>query len=221
MVVSARFRGWTDEAIEFYEGLVADNTKTYWEANKEVYDTAVRAPMEAFLRQVEPEFGAGKIFRPYRDVRFSADKTPYKTAIAAVATRDDQVFYVQFSADGLFAGTGYYHMARDQLARYRAAVDDAETGEELESIVEEIERGGYDIAGEQLRTAPRGFASDHTRIRLLRHKGLVMSKGWEPAAWLATAKAADRVIKTWRTGEPLNAWLAKHVGPSTEPAGRR
>lgn len=77
------FRGWPEEALEFYEGLSADNSKTYWTAHKEVYETKVRAPMEELLAALEPEFGSGRIFRPYRDVRFSKDKTPYQTHIAA------------------------------------------------------------------------------------------------------------------------------------------
>src|SRR5688572_28187099 len=97
------FRGWPAEAFEFYEGLEADNTKTYWTANKDVYETKVRAPMEVLLEQLKDEFGAGKVYRPYRDVRFSADKTPYKTAIGASNERG----YVQLSAHGLAAATGY------------------------------------------------------------------------------------------------------------------
>lgn len=208
------FRGWPAETIEFYEGLEADNTRAYWQDNRHIYDTCVRAPMEALLRQVEPEFGAGKIFRPYRDVRFSPDKSPYKTAIGAVAQRDGSVFYVQVSADGLFAGSGYYQMSRDQLERFRAAVDDHAAGEEAFAVVDGLEKAGYGIGGEALRTAPRGFARDHPRIRLLRHKGLTAGKAWEPAAWLGTAKAADRVVQVWRAAGPLNAWLQAHVGPS-------
>ena len=60
------FRGWPVEAIEFFEGLTADNTKMYWQEHKEIYEQCVRAPMEALLAELEPEFGAGKIFRPYR-----------------------------------------------------------------------------------------------------------------------------------------------------------
>src|SRR5256884_9626511 len=77
------FRGWPAEAIEFYEGLEADNSKTYWQENKAVYEELVRGPMDALLAELAPEYGEGRIFRPYRDVRFSKDKSPYKTAIAA------------------------------------------------------------------------------------------------------------------------------------------
>src|SRR6187397_607378 len=102
------FRGWPAEAIEFYEGLEADNSKAYWQDHKTVYEEKVRGPMEALLRELAPEFGEGKIFRPYRDVRFSRDKSPYKTNIAATVSEGG---YISFSADGLGVGTGYYMMA--------------------------------------------------------------------------------------------------------------
>jgi uncharacterized protein (TIGR02453 family) len=210
------FRGWPAEAIEFYEGLEADNSKAYWQDNKDVYERAVRAPMEALLEQLRPEFGPGKIFRPYRDVRFSKDKSPYKTNIGAVANRDGAVFYVALSAEGLYAGTGYYHMARDQLVRFREGVDDHTAGAALERVVERLDADGYDVGGEQLRTAPRGFRTDHPRIALLRHKGLIVGKGFAPERWLGTAKAADRVVAVWRAAAPLNDWLRAHVGPSSE-----
>src|SRR5436190_832062 len=122
------FRGWPVEAVEFYEGLLADNSKTYWQAHKSTYDECVLAPMKELLAELAPEFGAGKVFRPYRDVRFSKDKTPYKTHIGATTEKGG---YVQFSADGLAAGCGIYGMDGELLAAYRAAVDDEKTGTEL------------------------------------------------------------------------------------------
>src|SRR6266516_1312614 len=115
------FRGWPAEAVEFYEGLAADNSRTYWHEHKPVYDTAVRGPMDELLAELAGEFGEGKVFRPNRDVRFSADKSPYKTAIGAVLAGGG---YVQLSADGLAAGCGMYEMASEQLDRYRRAVVD-------------------------------------------------------------------------------------------------
>ena len=112
------FSGWPAEALEFYEGLVADNSKSYWLAHKDVYETCVLAPMRELVAELEPEYGESKIFRPYRDVRFSKDKTPYKTEIAA-AFGDS---YVRLSAAGLGAGRGMHEMAADQLDRYRSEV---------------------------------------------------------------------------------------------------
>ena len=207
------FRGWPVEAIEFFEGLEADNSKTYWLANKQVYEDKVRAPMEVLLQQLSAEFGPGKVYRPYRDVRFSADKTPYKTAIGASNERG----YVQLSASGLASATGYWHMARDQLARYRPAVDNDRTGAQLEKITAALRKQKYTVGGAALKTMPRGYVRDHPRIELLRFTDMTVWQEWPPAAWMGTAKAADRITKVWRDAAPLTDWLGEHVGPSTEP----
>jgi uncharacterized protein (TIGR02453 family) len=209
------FRGWPVEAIEFYEGLRADNTKTYWQTNKSVYDECVLAPMKELLAELAPEFGAGKVFRPYRDVRFSKDKTPYKTAIGATT---EQGGYVQLSADGLASGCGIYGMEPEQLAAYRAAVDDEKSGGELVAIVAAARKKGLDVmAHDTLATAPRGFAKDHPRIELLRLKGLASWQAWEIGAWLGTAKAKTRVVTFLRNSQPLHAWLTEYVAPPGHP----
>ena len=203
------FAGWPIEAVEFYEGLEADNSKVYWQDNKAVYDRQVKAPMEELLVELADEFGAGKIFRPYRDVRFSADKTPYKTNCAATIGSG----YVSFSAEGLSVGGGLYMPDPKALARYREAVDKEKSGAELATIVAALHNAGYQtLAHDVLKTAPRGYPKDHPRIDLLRHKGIAMMKTWPVGAWLGTKKAKDRVVETLRAGVPLNDWLARHVG---------
>src|SRR4051794_5353550 len=111
------FRGWPVEAVEFYEGLLADNSKTYWQVHKTTYDADVQGPMKELVAEVAPEFGDGKIFRPYRDVRFSADKTPYKTHIGAILESGG---YVQLGAHGPAAGRGGWHPPGGPPARVRA-----------------------------------------------------------------------------------------------------
>ena len=203
------FQGWPIEGVEFYEGLEADNSKVYWQDNKAVYDRQVKAPMEELLAELADEFGAGKIFRPYRDVRFSADKTPYKTNCAATIGSG----YVSFSAEGLSVGGGLYMPDPKTLARYREAVDKEKSGAELATIVAALHKAGYEtMAHEVLKTAPRGYPKDHPRIDLLRHKGIALMKTWPVGAWLGTKKAKDRVVETLRAGVPLNDWLARHVG---------
>src|SRR5215467_10426872 len=105
------FSGWPAEALEFYEGLQAENTKAYWTRHKAVYDEQVLRPMTELTEELSAEFGQVKIFRPYRDVRFSKDKTPYKTHIGALIGSG----YIQLSAAGLAVGNGMYHLAPDQL----------------------------------------------------------------------------------------------------------
>jgi uncharacterized protein (TIGR02453 family) len=207
------FRGWPAEALSFFEGLEADNSKTYWQEHKEFYDTRVRAPMDELLAELAEEFGEGKVFRPYRDVRFSADKSPYKTHMGAMVGGRG---YVQLSATGLAAGCGAYVMAPDQLERYRRAVDDDGTGSALTGIVATARAAGLDISGrDTLKTIPKGYPADHPRRDLLRHKGLVAWQEWPPGAWLGTRKAKDRVVAFLRSAQPLGTWLDDYVGAST------
>jgi uncharacterized protein (TIGR02453 family) len=199
------FRGWPAEAIEFYEGLCADNSKTYWTAHKSVYDEAVRAPMVELLAELEPEFGAAKIFRPNRDVRFSKDKSPYKTQIAATLERGG---YIKFAADGLGVGAGAYLMDSPSLQMFRTAVADDSTGPQLVGIIATLEKGGIGVSThESLKRVPSGFPQDHPRSDLLRYKDLVAWRDWPVAAWLGTAAAKKRIVDTLRATTPLREWL--------------
>ena len=208
------FKGWPTSALDFYEGLEADNSKAYWTDHKDVYETAVKAPMEALLAELSSEFGETRLFRPYRDIRFSPDKTPYKTSIAAEVGQH----YVQLSADGLMAGAGMYHMASGQLARYRDAVVDDGPGRKLQTLVAAMRKAGLSVHGtDALKTAPKGYDRDHPRAELLRYKGLVVMKVWPPARWLASGAAKQRVVDLFRAAAPLLDWLNTHAGPPDEP----
>lgn len=212
------FRGWPAEAVEFFEDLEEDNTKSFWQAHIEVYEGSVKAPMEELLAELEPEFGPGKLFRPYRDVRFSKDKSPYKTNIAA---RVGPSGYVMLSAEGLGVGSGMHMMAPDQLERYRAAVAADRTGRALEAIVTAVKEKGFACGSvDPLKTAPKGYPKDHPRLELLRGKGITVWKMWPPAKWLGTSKAKERVVDVLHASGPLCDWLGKHVGPSEIPEGR-
>lgn len=213
------FRGWPEEALDFYEGLEADNSKTYWTQHKHVYEEAVRRPMEELLAELAPSYGEGRIFRPYRDVRFAKDKSPYKTNIAATLAKGG---YISLSAQGLGCGSGMYVMAPDQLERYRAAVDDEKTGRRIAKISSDLRAKGIEISAHgELKSAPRGYDKEHARIDLLRLKGLIAWKQWPVAAWLGTSKAKGRIIEFLRTTRPMTAWLDTHVGSSSEPVERR
>jgi uncharacterized protein (TIGR02453 family) len=217
------FGGFPPEAITFYRGLEADNSKAYWQANKAVYESAVKGPMDALLAEVGAEFGPFRVFRPYRDTRFSKDKAPYKTNIGAVGEgAGGAIHYVALSAEGLFAGSGYYVMAKDQLERFRAAVDDDVLGDEVAAITAALGRKGYSLeAHDELKGAPRGYPKDHPRVDLLRRKGLVAGRGWPVAGWLHTRRALGTVVAAWRDCEALDDWLDRHVGPSTLPPDPR
>ena len=211
--------GFPEEALVFYEGLEADNSKAYWTDHKAVYERAVREPLDALLAELAPEFGTAKVFRPYRDVRFSKDKSPYKTAAAAVVEGDGSL-YLQLGADGLYVGGGYWHTETDQVQRLRAAVDDDRSGRALQAVLDGL--AGWEVMGERLKRVPKPYAPDHPRADLLVHKTLAAGLRFEPAEWLHTGQCTERVAGAWRQVQPLNAWLAQHVGPTRQerPARR-
>lgn len=207
------FSGFGEDAVEFYDGLTADNSKAYWTDRRSVYERDVRAPMQALLAACGPEFGTGRIFRPYRDVRFSHDKTPYKTHCGATVG----AFYVEVGSAGVMAAGGYYRMAPDQVARYRTAVDGPRRGGDLAARLAAVEAAGATVAGEQLKTRPRGVDPDHPRLALLRRRALYAWRRWPPDDVLHEPGTLDRVVATWRALTPLTGWLADHVGPSDQP----
>jgi uncharacterized protein (TIGR02453 family) len=203
------FSGWPAEALAFYAGLEDDNSKEYWTSRKAVYQEKVLRPMEELLDELAPEFGASKVFRPYRDIRFSNDKTPYKTHIGATLGGTS---YVQLSADGLSAGAGRWHLEPDELIRYRAGVAGPD-GAELAALVAALEKDGVEVHGHgTLKSAPRGYSADHPRIGLLRHKGLTTWQHWTPEPWLATSAASGKVGDFLRSSVDLCDWLTSHVG---------
>jgi uncharacterized protein (TIGR02453 family) len=218
------FEGFPDEGLVFYEGLEADNSKTYWTRHKGDYDAFVRKPLLAMLEELEPEFGAAKVFRPYRDVRFSNDKTPYKTHQGATVHDDTGrlgAWYVQVSADGLRVAGGVWRLESDQVDRYRRAVADRLQGGRLRTELDRLERAGFTVGGEKLTRLPRGYDVDDARAELLTHKSLSVGRAWPPDEWLHERKALEVVRDAWRELRAVNGWLADNVGPTTKEIRRR
>ena len=219
------FQGFGPEVFEWFAGLERDNSKAYFTATRERYERAVRGGLEAMLDELAMTFGGdGRVFRQQRDLRFTPDKTPYKTRTYGVihgTSVPGAGLYAQISASGLYAGTGYYQLARDQLERFRAAVADDAAGPGLEAVTAAAQDGGLELAGQSLRTAPRGYPREHPRIELLRRKALIAGRAMTGEGGITRDAAVDHVAGAWRAAEPLNAWLDEHVGPSALPRERR
>ena len=202
--------GFPVAALDFYDDLEMDNTRSFWEANKAVYDESVAAPMKALTDALQPEFGAAKVFRPYRDVRFAKDKTPYKTHQGAfVGVAPATGWYVEVSARGVRTGAGFYNADAPTLAAFRDAIVDDSSGPRLQRILAKLQKGGFEISGEQLKTSPRGYDREHPRIDLLRHKQLFAGRtiGFEPV--IHTVELADVVRADWKAYKPLVDWLSR------------
>ncbi len=206
------FAGFPTEALDFYDDLEMDNTKSFWAAHKGVYDRSVKTPMLALTTALQHEFGEAKVFRPYRDVRFAKDKTPYKTAQGAfIASGPSTGWYVQISAAGVRVGVGYYDAPSDRLARIRAAIDDERTGTEFVRLVAGLVSKGWELGGDVVKTAPRGYDASHPRIDLLRHKSMTLGRSYGFEPMIHTPQLLTRVRKDWRQGRPFLDWVSAHA----------
>lgn len=211
-----RFVGFPKEGLKFLKELEKNNTREWFMANKARYEEHVLEHLKAVVEEGEKAYGSGKNFRIHRDVRFSDDKTPYKTHASAVFERKGIVHYLHIEKDHMFAASGCHQMAKDQLARFYEAIDADKSGKQLVKLVAAAEDAGLDVGGSALKTAPRGYPKDHPRVALLRHKGLTTSRRYKAGAWMHGPELAERMVKTFAEGDAINEWLRKHVGQSTE-----
>ena len=207
--MDSAFGGWKGDFKGFFVGLQVNNSKAYFESHRKQYERDVKGPLVSLLADLEPEFGAARLSRPNRDIRFSADKSPYKTNISASTSAGG---YVALDADGLVAGGGRYMMEPSALAMYREAVAAKASGEKIAAIVAALRAKGYGVEGQELKRVPPPHPQDHPRGDLLKHKRLIYWRRWEVAPWIATPKARERVKQAWHDGADLKAWLARHVG---------
>jgi uncharacterized protein (TIGR02453 family) len=222
--VVTSFQGFGPTVRQWFKGLEADNSRDYFAARRGFYEESIRDQMAALLTELSEEFGGElKMFRQNRDIRFSTDKSPYKTNTYGVLYGSEiaaQGLYASISATGLLAGSGYHVMAPDQLERYREAVADEREGPVLARIAVEAEREGLELWGESLATAPRGYPKDHPRIELLRRRSLSLGALMRFGRGISRDDGRQFVAMTWRAAAPVTGWLDQHVGPSTIPADR-
>lgn len=222
-LMGGAFRGFGPELYEFFEGLTANNDKAWFTEHKQQYETHVRQPLEALFSDLEPTFGEAKLFRIHRDVRFSKNKTPYKTAQAGlIHLPGGSTRYLQVNADGVMIGAGAPHMDAAQLARYREAVAGS-SGEQLASAIATLTKAKYVVGtldpdgitpeGE-LKRVPREYPPDHPRADLLRYKSLIAAVSFDRPAWLGSANAVAKVSKRWTEIQPVIDWLDTYVGPA-------
>ena len=208
-MAGGRFSGWRGDFKGFFLGLRANNNKAWFDAHRHLYEDDVKAPMLALLADLEAEFGPPRrVSRPNRDIRFSADKSPYKLNIYADCEGGG---YVALDAEGLVAAGGRYMVDDTQLKRFREAVAAEKSGGELTGIVAGLRKKGYDVEGQELKRVPPPYPQDHPRGELLRHKRLIYWKRWPAEPWIATPKARDRVAEVWRDGADLETWMRKHM----------
>jgi uncharacterized protein (TIGR02453 family) len=210
--MATQFRGWPEDAQRFFIGLELDNSKKFFDANRMVYEERVKGPMVALIESLEDDYGPGKVFRPNRDIRFSKDKSPYKTNIAGYAGMGGNGGYISLDARGLTVASGRYEFTPEQLTKYRKKVAADSTGAPLAAMVARLEKAGYEIGGEELKRVPAGWPQDHPRERLLRRKLLYVYRNFGLKPWLGSAAARKQIVKVFTDAQPLNDWMKRNCG---------
>ncbi len=221
-MIPAPFLGFGPQALDWFRGLEADNSKAYFEASRALWETQVRDPLERLLEELGEDLGGSvKLFRPNRDVRFSANKAPYKTHTFGFVRVPGSAsgLYVSIQASGLHAGSGYWRMAPDQLARFRTAVAGPD-GPALDGALQAMQAAGLRLWGDALKAAPRGVPRDHPLLPLLRLKELLASDELGPAETLDGRRPKAFARSVWDRSRAVMGWLDAHVGASTLPPDR-
>jgi uncharacterized protein (TIGR02453 family) len=223
-VTDVQVGSFSARATKFFAGLEDDNSKDYWTANKAVFDKEVREPMAALVDSLPERFQPFRIFRMNRDIRFSPDKSPYKTQHGAAHEIDGTVYYVHLDARGLIAACGAYMMAPDQLERYREAVAADVTGRALQATLRDLRQRDFELGhgmSEALKTAPRGYPRDHPRVDLLRKKAVSAHRRLTGSGLRDGAAVRQFVVDTFDACEPLNEWIKSNIGPTRTGSDRR
>ena len=226
---SARFEGFADSSARFFHALARNQNRDWFLAHKHEYEQGWAEPMMALLTEVrekvarsysQSEIGEPKVFRIFRDVRFSRDKSPYKTHVAGYLPLagtggrlpGPAALYLHLGTDS-YVGAGHWVMDSDQLARFRAAVLDERRGKEVAAILAKLEKAGF-VAGshDTLKKVPRGIDPDHPRAELLKRKGLVVEFPRFARTLIASRGLVDWVAKETKRAAPLVQWLALALG---------
>ena len=226
---STTFSGFPEDALRFLHELSRNNDKAWFDANKQRYQESIIAHVPAFVTTLGERLqegissgitydartnGAGSMMRIYRDVRFSKDKTPYKTNIAFLFWEGPRKkaanpsFGFQFGTVGAGLYGGVFGFDKELLARYRAAVVDDRLGAALEDALTAVTAAGdYTIEGEQYARVPRGFDPDHPRADLLKYKGLHVSAPQFDVELVTTPQLVDLCYERCKAMAPLQQWL--------------
>lgn len=204
--MSDTFSGFPREAFTFWKGLEKNNHREWFQAHKDVYERAVRQPMQALIAELAPLYGLSRLTRINKDMRFAKDK-PYKDYLATSLGGS----YISFSKQGLWVGTGMYKPEPAALRKLREAIADDASGRELTKLIASLQRRGFEVdTHDRLATVPRGFASDHPRADLLRMKDIYVGRVFGPAD-ASSAGVLDGVVRAIRDLEPFRGWLRQHV----------
>ncbi|HKE15666.1 MAG TPA: TIGR02453 family protein [Kofleriaceae bacterium] len=222
------FGGFDRKAMQFWHELAAEMNREWFLENKERYETQWLRPMTALLAgasaRLAPAYrgvklGAPRVMRINRDIRFSKDKSPYKTWIGGGVSLGERkpnegvtALYVHFGVDAEFSGAGQYVFVGDTLTRWRRKLDDKVKGPEIAKIVAGLRKAKYQVtAYDELVRVPRPYAADHPRADLLRMKGLVIGFPAIPRGLIHRPELVGWLVGHAKAAAPLATWLYRNL----------
>jgi len=222
---SVHFTGFVDQG-KFWKALAKNQNREWFAAHKTEFEDGWNKPMKALLDDVAVKIDSAykhcdldppKVFRIFRDVRFSKDKTPYKTHIAGMIpirrnanTMETPIALYFHVGEETTGAAGLYVMDGPVLARYRAAVVDDKRGKELTKILAKLDRAGLSTANmhqDILKKVPKGFDPEHPRAELLKRKGLGCRFPTPPKSLLTSPKLCGWLADHAKKAVPLVEWL--------------
>ena len=205
------------KTVAWLVGIGEHNSRAWFLDHKPEYEAHVKAPFQALLLKLQAVHGGTPhFFRPNRDIRFSKDKSPYKTNTSgALRNTETGGKYLEFSLNGLLAATGYYELDKEQLISYRNALTGPRAeglGAELSGILDSIRSAGCTIGGDRLKRTPQGIPTDVPYAELLKYKSITMHATLDLEEAYDAERCFEFATRTWKAGDLLNAWMDEHVG---------
>lgn len=226
MAATPGFRGFPRGSATFYADLSANNNKQWFDAHKADFEKLVIQPARDFvfemgntLKKISPGIIADprvnkSIFRPYRDTRFSKDKTPYKTHLGIflwVGNRPKMEcpgYYLHLEPPQLMLGVGIHCFSKPLLEQYRESVVDPKHGPSLAKALEQVKRKGeYSIGVKHYKKTPRGYDSDHKNAELLLYNGLTAAFVTDIPEEFYSAKLIEYCFERYKDMSPIQKWL--------------
>ncbi len=217
------------DAIKFLSKLKKNNNKEWFESNREEFNHSVLEPAQEFvvvlgdlLRTFAPAINAipkidKSIFRLHRDVRFSKDKSPYKTNIGILLWEGERKkmecsgFYFHAEPGYMFIGGGQYEFTDTLLKKYREVIYNPDKAKELDSIIKKLSKKGYSLGGEKYKRVPKGFDPEYPYSKYLLHNGIYMSEEFKDVKKLEKEDMIKFSYKKFKEMSPLHQWLVKNI----------
>ena len=222
MAATTRFTNFSPQAIAFLRALKRHNDREWFKPRKEDYERLLRDPMIALIERLATDFKAFapelvaspkvSLFRIYRDTRFSENKAPYKTHVAAVFPArglpklGGAALYLHVAADEVFVGGGLHNAETSQLVAVRGHI--VENLRHFRTIVESpaFRKGAGGLHGEQLQRVPRGYPKDHEAAEYLRYRQFLAGREF-PASFATSPKFYNDVVGVFRRVAPMIRFL--------------